>query len=59
MEVSAREYNWAMLFQGHINAWTWPYRLREWDSDPRMIALARSSSNCKRHTHPLVREDVP
>jgi hypothetical protein len=23
-----------------------------------MTALARTSRNCKRHTHPLVREDV-
>jgi hypothetical protein len=25
------------------------------DSDPRMNALARASSSCKLHTHPLVR----
>jgi hypothetical protein len=28
------------------------------DSDPRMTALLRASSNCKRQTHPVVREDV-
>jgi hypothetical protein len=28
-------------------------------SDPRMTALARASSNCKRQTRPLVRESVP
>jgi hypothetical protein len=28
------------------------------DSDMRMTALARISSNCKRQTHHLVREDV-
>jgi hypothetical protein len=30
-----------------------------WDSDPRMTALARTSSNCKRQTHSLVRESAP
>jgi hypothetical protein len=34
--------------------WSWAPR----DSDPRMTALARPSSNCKRQTDPLVREDV-
>jgi hypothetical protein len=29
------------------------------DSDPRMTALARANSNCKRQTCPLVRENVP
>jgi hypothetical protein len=29
------------------------------DSDPRMTALARTSSNCKWQTRPLVRESVP
>jgi hypothetical protein len=29
------------------------------DSDPRMTALARTSSNCKRETRPLVRESAP
>jgi hypothetical protein len=29
------------------------------DSDPRMTALARTSSNCKQQTHPLVREGAP
>jgi hypothetical protein len=28
------------------------------NSNPRMNALLRASSNCKWHTHPLVREDV-
>jgi hypothetical protein len=28
------------------------------DSDPRMTALARTSSKCKLQTHALVREDV-
>jgi hypothetical protein len=27
-------------------------------SDPRITALARASSNCKRQTRPLVREDA-
>jgi hypothetical protein len=35
----------------------WPWVLR--DSDPKMTALARTSSNCKRQTHPLVREGAP
>jgi hypothetical protein len=30
---------------------------RDWD--PRMTALARASSNCKRQTRPLVRESAP
>jgi hypothetical protein len=29
------------------------------DSDPRMTALARASSTCKRQTRPLVREGAP
>jgi hypothetical protein len=29
------------------------------DSDPRMAALARASSNCKQRTRPLVRESSP
>jgi hypothetical protein len=29
------------------------------DSDPRMTALVRASSICKRQTHPLVRESAP
>jgi hypothetical protein len=28
------------------------------DTDPRMTALARASSNCKRQTHPLVSESA-
>jgi hypothetical protein len=35
----------------------WPRVL--WDSDPKMTALARASSNCKRQTSPLVREGAP
>jgi hypothetical protein len=31
----------------------------EWDSDRRMTALARASSNCKRQTRPLVRKSAP
>jgi hypothetical protein len=30
-----------------------------WDSDPRMIALARASSSCKRQTRPLIRQRAP
>jgi hypothetical protein len=61
----------ATLFLGYINTGTWPSRLGEsgiwerkiwsWvlrDWDLTMTALARPSSNCKRQTHPLVREDV-
>jgi hypothetical protein len=29
------------------------------DSDPRMTALARASTNCKRQIRPLVRESAP
>jgi hypothetical protein len=29
------------------------------DSDPKMTALARASSNCKRQTRPLIREGAP
>jgi hypothetical protein len=35
----------------------WPRVLRE--SDPKMTALARANSNCKRQTRPLVRESAP
>jgi hypothetical protein len=68
---SAWGYNRATLFHGDINTGTWPSRLGEariWDSklsswvlrdlDLRMTALARPSSNYKRQTHPLIREDV-
>jgi hypothetical protein len=71
-EPSAQGYNWPTLFLGDINTGTWPSRLREsqiWDSkigsrvprdsDPRMTALARISSNCKRQTRSLVRESAP
>jgi hypothetical protein len=64
-------YNRAILFLGDINTGTWPSRLGEsqiWDSkiwpwvpgdsDLRMTALTKTSSNCNRQTHPLVREDV-
>jgi hypothetical protein len=37
-----------------VNIWSWVPR----DSDRRMTALARISSNCKRQTYPLVREVV-
>jgi hypothetical protein len=57
------------LFLGNINTGTWPSRLRDlknwdnkiwtwapWDSDPSGTALARTSSNIKLQTCPLVRE---
>jgi hypothetical protein len=66
-----RGCNWANLFLGDINMGTWPFRLGEsrildskmWsrvsrESDMTMTALAKTSSNCKLETHPLVREDV-
>jgi hypothetical protein len=34
-------------------------RESQWDSDPRMTALARARSNYKRQTRPLVRESAP
>jgi hypothetical protein len=69
--TQCRGYNWATLFLGDIrtgtlssrlgesriwgsNMWSWVLR----DSDLRMNALARTSSNCKRQIHPLIREDV-
>jgi hypothetical protein len=68
---SAWGYNWASLFLWDINTGTWPFRLGKsriwdskiwswvtWDSGLRITALARTSSNCKRQTHPLLREDV-
>jgi hypothetical protein len=71
-EPSAWGSNWATLFLGDINTGTWTSRLGEsriWvskicsrvplDSDPRMTALARISSNCKRQTRSLVRESAP
>jgi hypothetical protein len=70
-EPKAWGYNRTTLFPGDVNTGTWPSTLGEsriwgskmwsWiqrDSDPRMTALARTSSNCKRQTHPLVRENV-
>jgi hypothetical protein len=71
-EPSAWGFNWATLFLGVINMGTWPSRLGEsrfwgskiWsrvprDSDPRMNARAKTSSNCKRQTCFLVRESFP
>jgi hypothetical protein len=71
-EPRAAGYIWPTLFIGDINTWTWPSRLGEsrirdrkiWsrvprDSDPRMTVLAKSSSNCKRQTRPLVRDSAP
>jgi hypothetical protein len=70
-EPSGRGYNQATLFLGDINAGSWPSVLGEsriWDSkilswgprdsDLRTTALARTSSNCKRQSQPLVIEDV-
>jgi hypothetical protein len=61
-ETSAWGYNWATLFLGYINTGTWPSTLGgglesarvKRDSDLRMTALARTSSNCKRQIRPLV-----
>jgi hypothetical protein len=36
-------------------AWSWVPQ----DSDPRMTALSRTSSNCKWQTRPVVREGAP
>jgi hypothetical protein len=71
-EPSAWGYNWATPLLGDINTWTWPSRLREsrtWDtkiwswvpldSDMRMTALARTSSNCTRQARLLVTEHAP
>jgi hypothetical protein len=68
----ARGYNQATVFLGDINTGTWRSRLREsriWDSkiwsqvlrdpDPRMTALAKTSSNYKWQTCSLVRESAP
>jgi hypothetical protein len=63
-----RGYNWATLFLGCKNNYgdlgsrlgesrIWDSKMWSWvlrDSDLRMNALARVSSNCKRQTHPLV-----
>jgi hypothetical protein len=35
--------------------WSWDPQ----DSGPKMIALVKASSNCKRHTRPFVRECAP
>jgi hypothetical protein len=71
-EPSAWGYNWATLYLGDISTGSWPSRQVEsriwgskiwswvpWDSDLRMTALARASSNCKWQTCPLVREGTP
>jgi hypothetical protein len=65
------KYNRAKLFLRDINTGTWPSRLGEsqiWDnimwswvsrdSNLRVTPLTRTSSNCKRQTHLLVRKDV-
>jgi hypothetical protein len=71
-EPSAWGYNWATLFLGDIDTATWPSRLGEsriWDtkiwlwvprdSDLRITALARASSNFKRRIPSLVGESAP
>jgi hypothetical protein len=60
-------YNWDTLFLGDINigtghsrlleSWMWESKMWSWDprdSDLRMSALARASSNCKWQTHSLI-----
>jgi hypothetical protein len=64
--------NWATLYLGDLNIRVWSIRLgdsRIWDSkiwlwvqrdlDSKMTARARTSSNCKRQIHRLVREGAP
>jgi hypothetical protein len=71
-EPSAWWYNWATLFLGVINTGTWLSRLGKpqiweskiWsrvprDSDPRMTALVRTSSNRRQQTSSLVRDSAP
>jgi hypothetical protein len=43
------------IWDSKIRVWSWVPR----DSGPRMGALARASSNFKRHTRPLAREGAP
>jgi hypothetical protein len=62
--------NWVVLFLGDINKETRTSSIGDSrigdgkcgrvprDSDLRMTVLARGSNNCKRQTHPLVKEDV-
>jgi hypothetical protein len=68
-EPNAWGYNRAFLCLGDIkirgpvpsrlgNLESETYGLESHGTDPRITALARSNSNCKRQTHPLVREDV-
>jgi hypothetical protein len=65
-------YNWAALFLGYLNTGTWLSRFGDsrtwgrkiwsrvpWDWNPRMTALARTSSDCKWQTRPLDREGAP
>jgi hypothetical protein len=65
-------YNRATLFLGEINTGIWPSRLGEsqiwnckiwpWfprDSNPRMTVLAKTRSNCKLQTRPVVRQRAP
>jgi hypothetical protein len=71
-EPSAWGYNWATLFLRDINTGTWPSMLGEsqicdskiWsrvplDLDPKIAALARTSSNYIRQTRSIVRESSP
>jgi hypothetical protein len=70
-EPNAWGCNWATLFLGDINmgtwtsklgkSWIWDTKIWSWvpqDSNLRMTALTRIRSNCRRQTHPFVREDV-
>jgi hypothetical protein len=63
--------NWATLFRGDIHTGIWPSRFGgsriwdsqmwswvPWESDLKMTTLARTSSNCKRQSQPLVRDAV-
>jgi hypothetical protein len=72
MEPNSWRCKWAYLFLGSINtgifpsrlgdSWVWDSKIRSWnprDSDRRMTALTRISSNFKRQVRPLIQRGCP
>jgi hypothetical protein len=51
----SRPPGWGSLESETVRIWSWISR----DLNLRLTVAARTSSNCERHTHPLIREGSP